>query len=80
MTAYIILGSIIVIMGLVLFIVLKLNKGLRDDNKSKGQAIKQRDDNMVANSALQNKIANIKEESNNEKDHNGNVADWLNKL
>jgi len=80
MTAYIILGSIIIILGLVLFIVLKLNKGLRDDNEAKDKSIDQRDNNLSASVSLQDKIADIKKESNNEKNHNGTVASWLNQL
>ncbi len=80
MTGYIILGCIILILGLAVYILIKVNRGLRDDNKEKDRALKQRSNNLSAHDALQDKIADIKEESNNEKNIGGTVADWLNKL
>ncbi len=80
MTGYITLGCIILILGIAVYILIKVNKGLRDDNKEKDKALKQRSNNLSAHDALQGKIADIKKESNNEKNTDGTVADWLNKL
>ena len=65
MKAYLILGAIILIMGLVIYVLLKVNRGLRNENKEKDKALKQRDDNKHSFESLQNKVKDIKDEANN---------------
>ncbi len=67
MNLNIIFGAVAVLslMGAVLVIVVNKNRKLRNENKEKDKAIKQRDDNKHSFESLQDKVKDIRDEANN---------------